>query len=709
MDKPTNISGKKTTNPALSPNGTQSTVNQTSSAPRASNISNQYGQSLTQPIVNRSCTQKDFSKENTKPAIYSLSKLQFSSSKEPKIIEFGALREIREFREFISKQSSPGILNTIQELNFKKLKNVCGITIDSINKLLITISEHQTFFTDLTNLVFGDIKDILNSKPLKLPNSLNSLTTLIIGKIYLGLTLELSDTLINLSIEDIEPRTGLRLRGSLSKLQTLSIGNICQNSVLDLPGIFPGLTTCTIGNIAHGVTLKMPDVLNELETLTIGNINCKFMLPLATPKLKTLSLGDIGPDVTIILCGYYGNLEDLVIGNIRAGATCKLLALKPCIVLLQEHLKSLADDENIALKTALSIHNSTNKLKLENNFTTNLTPPINLKSLTIGTIDKDAHFELSDAFTCLTNIIIGDVNCSLSFSLPHLSSFTLGNIGPNTSITLGPCNTLASLVIGDISDYATFQLQEKGRYIKDCRAEIGTHANVMEFTAEEKTSFVNFKNLTIGTINQRAYCQLPNLLNNLETIIIGNINCPCILSIALPKLRSFTLGNISSNVIVTLSNCLNLRNLIVEDLSSFAALKLLQSQSRLTNLTIGVIHDQAIFELPDSLNSLRTLSIQDVSSSASVKLPSSLNSFTFKEHAALFFLKFKLIVVPIINAVLRLASRIEELTVKILMLMFIISLLGVIYNIIMEICSNGHCINKINNYLQKSKTLKPVG
>lgn len=142
-------------------------------------------------------------------------------------------------------------------------------------------------------------------------------------------------------------------------------------------------------------------------------------------------------------------------------------------------------------------------------------------------------------------------------------------------------------------------------------------------------SLHNLSHFTIsGTIFPGAAFTIPNSLNHLNTLTIGNISQATLrLPASLESLTVLTIGNIDSGSTFALPNTLNsLTTLTIGNIGKGICLKLLGSLNNLKTLIVGNIPEKAILELPDSLDNLTTLQLGNIALGASLKLPTSFKS-----------------------------------------------------------------------------------
>lgn len=256
-----------------------------------------------------------------------------------------------------------------------------------------------------------------------------------------------------------------------------------------------------------------------------------------------------------------------------------------------------------------------------------------ITKLTVGKIDCLASFVLTDTFSNLIDLSIGNITASnplaknyepikLPLSLPRLRNLVIGDICAGAILRLPMLNQLVNLSVGKIDSNATLQLSALSNI--NALSIGGVEFNFLP------PSFYNCKTLTIDSIDLPP--NLPPSFDGFRMLSIGNVNYVALnLADSLYNLKNLTILDVKCNAILTLPS--SLQDLTIKNICYNTTLTLADSFKNLKKLTIGTLNENATFNIPDGLPKLTNFSIKKMCDYACVTLPYTHSTLTFSIHA----------------------------------------------------------------------------
>ncbi|PWU06479.1 MAG: hypothetical protein C5B43_01660 [Verrucomicrobia bacterium] len=323
------------------------------------------------------------------------------------------------------------ILHTVySELNPAKIKKIDISTIKinkdtvaSISAFLTVIGQQARLLPNLKTLILGDIENNTQWN-LDATHTINSLTTLIIGKFQYHAAFTLTNlfpNLVKLSIGTIGEESGF--------LDAFSGGS----EPLKFSSSLSTLKSLDIGSIFSGVSLHLPD-LDNLSTLSIKDVSSKANVYFQNlPKLSDISIGNILGYGSIFssnleplkFSSTLTNLINLKIGSIPNGTFIKLPEMNKLINLAIGAIDKKANiDFSKIIDTCLNLSINGVAYKL-------WSAAFNCDRLTVGSIQDSAQihsaktlilnkieylsFNLSDSLKNILYLTIIDIKCDINF------------------------------------------------------------------------------------------------------------------------------------------------------------------------------------------------------------------------------------------------------------------------------------------------------
>ncbi len=528
--------------------------------------------------------------------------------------------ELNQIQHLFANQPGTKFINKIKELDFKllEIKNTLSVP---INLLFNTIAQNLKFFSSLTSLSIGNIEDIA----LNPSDSLNILTNLTIWSVKARYTFNLPDSfndLKNFTIGCVENGATLTLPNSAKNLAKLSIGKIENNGTFTLPVALVNLRDFSIGSTwSSTATVNLPASLDNLMNLSVECVEDNTILNLPkADNVTNLSIKEVKNGATLNLSNSLKNLKDFTILTINGGCNLILPALTNFSILCIKKQLNLPDSSWTSIFTET-------KKKAVINFLDTLHGP---KNLFIGEIDK-VQLVLPDKFDSLETLTMGNLKCKyIKFPevLDKLKSLIIGNIFCKYRDLFLPnsLDSLETLTIGNVDlNYRGIELPKVLDKLKSLI--IGNissaHAHVDDVPLTLPNSLNSLETLTIGNVTYRINIKLPDALDNLRTLIIGNISCRHFkLPDSLDSLETLAIGDIYFDGIIDRSGSFSPWACKME-------FKLPRILNKLKSLTIGDLTTSqcnGVVILPDVLDNLTKLSLGNICEDSTIKWPRSLSN-----------------------------------------------------------------------------------
>lgn len=198
----------------------------------------------------------------------------------------------------------------ILEIGYMGKNSTCQLpnSLNSLTRLVLVGLDSTTNFrlpTTLPNLQYLELRSLNEAIIEKLPNFLPKVEDLCIqgpdyrvlcsGKINFSLSY---DNLENLTIPNLAENTVLNFCGSMNNLKTLRIGNFGENAKIIISKTLPNLENLILGDMAgsNSISINLSESCPKLLNLAFGNINdreCKINILGSKNNLQSLTFGSI--------------------------------------------------------------------------------------------------------------------------------------------------------------------------------------------------------------------------------------------------------------------------------------------------------------------------------------------------------------------------------------------------------------------------------
>jgi len=515
----------------------------------------------------------------------------------------------------------------------------------------------------LNELSLLRIGKIHSNAILVLPHSLDSLSELTIDILHDKATLILSNSLKNLTHLRFEQSKGTIIHQPTTLINLtnfslnlgLGFGYIDNlNTALTLLESANNLTNLSLGTVSYR-TINLPDSLHKLINLHIKKLSGELNLPNSLNNLLCLNIKEYAEGASLNLSNSHTNLASFSLGALIASD----LQLPSLDNLTELNIGIINNGTKLELPKKLN-QLATLSIKTVCRSGTLIFPESldNLKKLTFQMIENPEVLKSLCSIRERLDPTFIDIDIHPSdFANPSFIVNSMAKNNLNISLKIDAIEELSQLIWkdNDQKEHLREILMDRIKCIDFRGLKIDNKVfaqmnKLLEFFAANlkfcpnlKTLFLgvvepstvidpddlfsNFLSLSVEEIWDDVVFKFPESFCNLENLIIGNVwnNSQLIFPSSLNHLTTFSLGHIKQNVTIQFPDILpNVKALSFKDISNYANLKLPHSIPMLTNLVLGDVPFFVILKLSKSCPNLTTLTLSDFNSDTTLNLPDNL-------------------------------------------------------------------------------------